>query len=215
MALRAVPRHRIDATPKFVSAYDPSWRDRLDRELEEDDEAEIRAAQTAVERAQKVARGEDLPEEPPQRPKTMHPQRQYAAGLTRFDIDAPISYRGEDVRITDYLDGDQTYYVLGSLPPQEWYRIQGKLSTAQLLAQQKQTVEFQEVANDAFFDAFKWGLKGIENGPEFSAGRDGGVSEQTMSEIMRSHPMGASIVHEIGAAVVAYNRALSEEEKKA
>lgn len=184
MALR-LPRHRIDATPKFVSAYDPVWSERLDRELAElADEAERRKA------------GEE-----PDAPLEVHPQRVFSFGWTRFDVDAPIRFRGVDVKVSDYWDGDPTFFVLAELPPDQRYRATSLVDQGQ--------------QDEAFLLCCRWGLANIENGPKYMRARDGRVSDETMSDLMNCSEIGAGLIHEIGAAVWLYNQSLSKAEKKA
>lgn len=189
MALRP-PRHRIDAKPRFISAYDDAWGPRLDREiaeLEEERKAYVQALEEASE-------GQDPPKEP-----EAHPQVRYALGMTRFDLDAPIRFRGEDVRVSEYLEGKPTVFHLGQLPPDERYR-------AAIMIQNGDTEE-------AFLLCCRWGLVGIDDGPEYRRQRDGRVSDACMSSLMDAG--GPALVHEIGAAVWLYNQSLSEPEKKA
>jgi len=175
MALKP-PRHRVDdENPRFVSAHDSeAWLDRLDSELQE------------------AERSEDLDIDD-------HPHRIYARGQTRYDVTAPMKWRGEDVTILDYVDRDKaTWWLLGRLPPDVRVGLKRR---------------FSENYESACLECVRWGLRGIENGPEYRQTRDGRVHDDTIAQIIDAGD--EELIQDIGCAVFIYNLGLSEPEKKA
>lgn len=187
------PQHKIDAPAHLILSSDPAWdQPRITSETLEDAQGDAD-------------------------PARMHPVFEYRSGLTRYDLSAQTTYRGEMRSALDYLTGEPVRFVLRRLGPLQLAAISDEVR----IAMDRHRVRYLagEVQSEAAPLAEIWvrcaslGLADIVGGdvPYIAAGQR--PSEQTMSALMDAHGLEGLI--EIGVAVWHISQPLSDREKKA
>lgn len=213
MALRP-PSHRIDAPGIYIVSDDSVWN--LDRIEEDGKLIESRRESYAEQIAARekacleIPKGE-WPPKPPEPPGLEdYPVVRYRSGETRFDIEAPMKWEGEVVRITDWWTDDPTRFFLRQLPIDVYARLADKLTT--LTARDSDGVDLHW--NELMLTAMRHGIERVENvGWDFQL-KHGKVTDETVRKMI-DIAGGWSMVFELGLAVWRYSQPVSPQEKKA
>lgn len=188
------PTHNSTAPAIFVSGLDDAWdEERLERELEA-----VKARLQEWEAAEEESRGP--------RPQGFedHPVSIYRRGDTRYDISAPMRWEGEIVRVSDYLTGTPTKFVLRQLAPNVYAEIQDRLVS---LGPDESTSQWNQI----MLKCCMHGLAHVE-GLDLHM-RRGMVTEVGVRELLDIGGWG--LVTAIGHAAFRYSQPLSAAEKKA
>lgn len=187
--LKRPPTHRVDATPVLILHEDDAWdHARIDREIAEA-EAENQRRKDA---AEKDGAEPDLLD------IDGHPYRQYRMGETRFDLDAPVTWRGTVACARDYLDEDKrpVMFVLRRLA---WDGYYDTIGIAGSLRRQAEGCRLTLARVD--------GMRELEV--------DANAAERSHQEMQRLFEFDAMLPLKIGAAGLRASEPLRVEEKKA
>lgn len=213
MALRP-PQHSVDAPGVYILKADDSWdNERIDLEVSE-------AAKGLVSWKIQCRENEELrrtlsedqwPVDPPHPPLPgQHPVERYRNAETRYDIDAPMQWMGDVVRVTDYLSGTPTRFHLRILPPEVYGRC-WEMNLRNFRAQE----EGRE------FDLLPLALECVRHGVDHIDGPDFGfevrsrkVTDAALQALM-SAAGGALALMDLGGAIWRFTQPLTDQEKKA
>lgn len=177
-----LPRHRIDATPVYIDAQDGAWdHERIKAEKAED--------------AKSLA--EDDP--PFKASELRHPFDVYQSGQTRYDLGAVLRYRGQDCRVTDYVNLAEAWQFVGKrMPHQSVYACEAAIDRFKL---------------SGYTLACKFALQRIQgpNAPEVK--REGDLcSDETIETLFQIR---SDLPARVGEALFVASLALRPDEKKA
>ena len=173
------PQHDITAKAVFIVEADDAWdKARIENEREVRD--------------------------PEGKEKETHPVDRYAAGETRYDLDAEMSYGGEMVTARSYITGRATRFVLRRLSRAHYREIRGDILGGR--------------AARAYLNACRYGLDdvsvvGVHDGERFELERAPG-SPLTEKDLDALHDLDPNLIDEIGMAVWLFSRKLDPREKK-
>lgn len=213
MALRP-PQHRIDATPLYVVADDPAWNnDRIEKDgkLIDDRDRVYQEQLAAFDAACLKLPKEEWPPRPPAPPSLGdYPVVRYRLGETRFDIEAPMKWEGEVVRISDWWIAEPTHFVLQRLPLDVYARIADRFISLSV----RKNNEVDQHWNELFIECTRFGVIGTRNGDWSVQLRNGRVSDETIRQMIDISG-GWGMVTELGLAVWRLSQPLSLQEKKA
>lgn len=187
MALVRPPQHRVDAEPVYIDVTDDAWdREGLNAEFEEIDRENKRREEASNDGVYEAI------------PKSEHPYLQYVGGKTRFDLEAPCFWRGQQKKAADYLSGDATRFVLRRLDWRDYYRVRSA---------------FSRDVTEAFILACRLGLRRIDGDSKFRVDPD--LPERSDDEMRRLFELNPEIPISIGRAVWLSSQPLTDAEKKA
>jgi hypothetical protein len=205
MALRP-PQHRVDAPGVYIVEADEAW----DREKIDADKAMVKERLEVWARQVEEARKEKLPEPP--KPPTMedHPITRYQSGETRYDLNAPLQWDGEEVPVTRYLNGvPPTRFHLRRLPIDVYARCEEFVLQASGKRQKGEEVD----ATPLWLDCVRHGISHVD-GEDFGFElRSGKVTDAALQTLI---DMGAGtwLIRELGLAVWRFAQPLTPQEKK-
>lgn len=208
------PTHKIDAGGLFIAVGDSWDQEKLEREYKILEDRALSALQEeALAKARAQNPGQDLTPEGEQAIKDscklsqaerieaygVHPWSRYFRGKTRYQPDAPeLDPEGKPVKVRDYLKGEPTTFVIRRLA----------------FADQRAAEEIESSAK-RLEELCRSGLKEIrspQGGLQWKAER--GVDRVPDDILQALHEADASLINQIGNAVLIYGRPLDEEESK-
>lgn len=189
MAINHPPRHRIDAPPIYIWEKDQSWKhDEIKAE-----EAEVKQINAERERAALEADAETWEH----LRWADHPVLQYRSGRTRFDLTAPLMWRGKQCSAMDWIDESKSpvKFILRRLSWEEWYLL------TSIMSDQRQCAM-----------ACQMGLVRVEGDKALAVDEDRKQrSTEEMQRLFQVHP---ELPVLIGGAVIKASQPLDDREKK-
>lgn len=206
------PTHKIDGGGTYIASQDCWDQERIVREMQPHWDSALAKVQAAAIEAYKadhpLATEADLQEVKDSCELTKmekseavsaHPWSRYLRGLTRYSLDSPEhDMEGKPVTVRDYLKGDPTVFVVRRLS------FQDSRAAEEILIPSKRLEEM-----------CKLGLREIRSPAGGLSWKAAKTDERVPDDILQAlHEADASLINQIGSAVIQYNRPLDDDEGK-
>lgn len=206
---KKLPRHRVDATPVYVRHHlygEDAWDvERIEKEVA-DAEAENERRDAASEAYDPTPREDGAVAAPPTEERidlSEHPFAMYMSGQTRFDIDAPVPWRGKRLAASDYFKAgaQPVRFILRRLRWREYHQVMSIHRTGDKI--------------EAYLRACQYGLVEVENGRKLGLDLNPDAAERSDDDMQALFEAWADLPVFIGQAVMAASVPLTDAEKKA
>lgn len=179
MPIAHPPAHRVDATPVYIDwELDKAWKKaELDAET-----AEINELNKDRPKVERIWLGD-------------HPVTKYRFGETRYDIDAPVMWRGQMRSAADWVGEGAVRFILRRLRWDRWYECQSIVNWVQRCVL-----------------ACQLGLRRVDGDEAMEIDED--LERRTSEEMQRLFSIDPMLPIRIGGAVLAASKPLDDGEKK-